>query len=114
DSFVISNNAFLAVRKIKDFFAKAEEMFENLNKDIQHQKPTELFVSDSEFAENLERFKLIDFTIEPLKSGTGNTIEIELSQSPQPSFHKNFELLIDDLKEKRRDNFDIWISFSTE
>ncbi|WP_285269504.1 transcription-repair coupling factor [Kaistella rhinocerotis] len=114
DSFVISNNAFLAVRKIKDFFAKAEEMFENLNKDIKHQKPTELFVSDSEFAENLERFKLIDFTIEPLKSGTGNTIEIELSQSPQPSFHKNFELLIDDLKEKRRDNFDIWISFSTE
>lgn len=113
ESFVVSNNAFLGMKRIGDFYVKAEEMFDNLNKDIKHQKPEELFISDDEFLAQLGNFKNIDFTIEPLKTENPSA-EIDFNQSPQPSFHKNFELLTDDLRQKRRENFDIWISFSTE
>ena len=39
---------------------------------------------------------------------------LELSQTQQPSFHKNFEMLIQDLEEKQNQGFDTWISFSSE
>ncbi|MDR2206307.1 MAG: transcription-repair coupling factor [Flavobacteriaceae bacterium] len=39
---------------------------------------------------------------------------IRQSQIPQPVFHKNFEMLIEDLKEKHLQNFDVWISFSSQ
>lgn len=48
--------------------------------------------------------------IEGLKEVT----EIKMEQLPQPSFHKNFELLIEDIEEKQKDGYDTWISFSTE
>jgi transcription-repair coupling factor (superfamily II helicase) len=37
-----------------------------------------------------------------------------MEQLPQPSFHKNFELLIEDIEEKQNAGYDTWISFSTE
>jgi transcription-repair coupling factor (superfamily II helicase) len=45
DSFILSKNLEFGAIKIKDFYKKAEEKFENLNKDIKHQKPAELFIS---------------------------------------------------------------------
>ncbi|MCG8582674.1 MAG: DEAD/DEAH box helicase, partial [Bacteroidales bacterium] len=38
-----------------------------------------------------------------------NTTNIEFSSAPQPVFHKNFELLEDNLKEKQREEYDCYI-----
>ncbi|ACU08779.1 Transcription-repair coupling factor [Flavobacteriaceae bacterium 3519-10] len=114
DSFVVSVNAILATRKISDFFTKADEYYEALNKDIKHQPPAELFVSEEEFLKDIAAFKHIDFTLDTLKTSQADTLLIQLNQTQQPGFHKNFELLLEDLVEKRNANFDIWISFSTE
>ncbi len=111
DLIVLTKNAFLGFNFIKNFYEKAEEKFETLSKEIKHQKPEELFVSEEQFRDNLEKFQWIDFTSQSLNSS--NT-QLHLNQTPQPTFNKNFELLIDDLENKLADNFDIWISFSTE
>ena len=114
DSFVISKNAFLGVKKIKDFYEKGEEKFETLSKDIKHQTPQDLFLSFESLMLDYQNFKSIDFTLDGLQLNQITSLKLELSQTPQPTFHKNFELLIEDLKEKQENGFDLWISFSTE
>ncbi|WP_445431859.1 transcription-repair coupling factor [Chryseobacterium indoltheticum] len=112
DSLVISRNGIVGLQRLRTFYEKSIEKFDNLNKDIAHRSPQELFISDQEFLFDYKKFKTIDFSsvgIEEIKS-----LEIKLSQTAQPSFHKNFQLLIEDLQEKKEEGFDIWISFSTE
>lgn len=113
ESFVISRNGMVGMQKIKAFYEKALEKYDALSKDIAHRRPEELFISDQEFLFDYKKFATVDFggiTIEGLKEVT----EIKVDQLPQPSFHKNFELLIEDLEEKQNQGFDTWISFSTE
>lgn len=112
DSLVISRNGIVGLQRLRTFYEKSIEKFDNLNKDIAHRSPQELFISDQEFLFDYKKFKTIDFSsvgIEEIKS-----LEIKLNQTAQPSFHKNFQLLIEDLQEKKEEGFDIWISFSTE
>ncbi|WP_292009376.1 transcription-repair coupling factor [Chryseobacterium sp.] len=112
NSFIVSKNGVVALQKLKSFYEKSLDKYEGLNKDIAHREPAELFISDQEFLFDFKKFKTIDFTtaaIENLKS-----VEIKLEQTAQPSFHKKFELLTQDLEEKQAEGFDTWISFSTE
>ena len=112
DSFVVSKNAFLGLKKNRDFYVKAEEKFAALNTEIKHRTPAELFVNDEDLLKDYQKFRTVDFTLENLK--ITDDFSVQLNQTPQPTFHKNFELLIEDLVEKRDSNYDIWISFSTE
>lgn len=113
ESFVVSKNGMIGMQKIKTFYEKSLEKYETLSKDIAHRAPQELFISDQEFLFDYKKFKTVDFgnaAIEGLKE----IAEIKMEQLPQPSFHKNFELLIEDMEEKQNAGFDTWISFSTE
>lgn len=113
ESYVVSKNGMIGMQKIKTFYEKSLEKYETLSKDIAHRSPQELFISDQEFLFDYKKFKTVDFanvTIEGLKE----IAEIKMEQLPQPSFHKNFELLIEDMEEKQKEGFDTWISFSTE
>jgi transcription-repair coupling factor (superfamily II helicase) len=135
DSFIVTKNAYLTVKKLKDFYEKAEQKFETLSKEIKHQKPEILFVSDDVFLRDLEKFKSIDFSSvilneakrneeslknkidssASLRSAQNDKIKtINLNQTAQPTFHKNFELLAEDLKEKKEEGYETWISFSGE
>jgi len=112
DSMIVSKNGIVGLQKLRAFYEKALEKHDVLNKDIAHRTPQELFISDQEFLFDYKKFKTIDFSavgIEEIKS-----VEIKLNQTTQPSFHKNFQLLIEDLQEKKEEGFDLWISFSTD
>ena len=112
ESFVISKNGIVGLQKLRTFYEKSLVKYEDLNKDIAHRTPQELFISDEEFLFDYKKFKTVDFSsvgIESIKFQ-----EVKLNQTVQPSFHKNFQLLIEDLQEKKEEGFDIWISFSTE
>ena len=110
DSVIISKNAFLGAKKVVEFYEKAERNFEKLNKDLKHQTPQELFISEDELQENLLKFKLIDFSAQQFIP----SVTVEFRQTSQPSFHKNFELLAEDLKAKKTEGYQTWISFSSE
>lgn len=112
DSFIVSKNLYLSARRIKEFHEKALEKYETLSKDIKHKSPEELFISDAEFQNKLIKFKTLDFSSQHFNLPKSQIIE--LNQTQQPSFHKNFELLIQDLEEKQGQGFDTWISFSSE
>ncbi|MGL6127994.1 transcription-repair coupling factor [Chryseobacterium artocarpi] len=113
ESYVVSKNGMVGMQKIRTFYEKSLEKYETLNKDIAHRAPQELFISDQEFLFDYKKFKTVDFgsaSIEGLKE----IVEVKMEQLPQPSFHKNFELLIEDMEGKQKEGFDTWISFSTE
>jgi len=103
-------NAFLCVKILKDFYEKAKNTFNDLNKDIQYSSPEKLFLSEEEFYKSCEKFPQVDFSTETLASSK----EIEFHCTEQPAFNKNFDILIQDLEDKLNQGFDAWISFSSE
>ncbi|MCG2793489.1 MAG: transcription-repair coupling factor [Weeksellaceae bacterium] len=117
DSFVVTKNLDLGFAKVKNFYEKALDQFGRLSKDIKHRTPQELFISENDFQNKLTSFKTIDFSSHRHHSQLlpfSNSVSVQLNQKPQPSFHKNFELLIQDLEAKQDQGFDTWISFSSE
>jgi transcription-repair coupling factor (superfamily II helicase) len=112
ESFIISKNGIVGLQKLRTFYEKSLVKYEDLNKNIAHRTPQELFISDEEFLFDYKKFRTVDFSSVGIERV--NAQEVKLDQTAQPSFHKNFQLLIDDLQEKKEEGFDIWISFSTE
>ncbi|ROI07699.1 transcription-repair coupling factor [Chryseobacterium sp. H3056] len=112
DLVVVTKNAFAGLNFIKNFYEKAEENFGKLSTDIKHQTPEELFISEEDFSKDINKFEWIDFTLQEVKNS--DAAVIQLNQTPQPSFHKKFDMLQEDLEEKQNEGFETWISFSTE
>ncbi|WP_312075161.1 transcription-repair coupling factor [Chryseobacterium sp.] len=112
ETLIVSKNLEAAKLKLKSFYEKALEKYGTLSKDISHRTPQELFISNEDFFFEYKKFKTVDFSSVLLSDVDVSFIEFH--QTSQPSFHKNFELLIEDLQEKEADGFEMWISFSTE
>jgi len=111
DTLVVTKDAYLGIARINDFFEKAKDTYETLNKDIKYSKPEDIFVSKIEFLQSLEEFYWADFTHTTLDFFID---EISLDLIPQPVFNKNFDLLFEDLEQKQHKGFNTWISFSSE
>lgn len=112
-SFVISKNGILGMQKLKAFYEKSLEKYDALSKDIAHRSPQELFISDQEFLFDYKKFKTVDFGSVQIE-GLIEWTEIKLDQNPQLSFHKNFEMLAEDLEARQSEGYDTWISFSSD
>lgn len=112
-SFVISKNGILGMQKLKAFYEKSLEKYDALSKDIAHRSPQELFISDQEFLFDYKKFKTVDFGSVQIE-GLIEWAEIKLDQNPQLSFHKNFEMLAEDLEARQSEGYDTWISFSSD
>ena len=111
NAVVMTKNAFLGLVQIRKFFEKAEERYSRLSKDIKHQTPEELFISEDVLSDSLSKFPLIDFTHQELKN---SEFTVQWNLTAQPSFHKNFDMLASDLKSKKEEGYKTWISFSSE
>jgi transcription-repair coupling factor (superfamily II helicase) len=74
DTFVVTKNVLLGQKQILAIYEKAEVNFEKLSKEINHQKPEELFLTDDDFLRKLLTLQFIDFAIQPLKGLNTTTI----------------------------------------
>lgn len=77
-------------------FEKASVIFGNLNQILKHTEPQDLFLNAETFEQQLIDFRLISFG---KKMPVHYDAELEYKTSPQPSFNKNFELLLGNLNE---------------
>ncbi|WP_222983026.1 transcription-repair coupling factor [Flagellimonas meishanensis] len=112
---VFAKNPFLIYDRIDSFFAKAEESFTKLSKEIKHAEPKELFVDSALLKSQLQDFLLVEIGAlsgETLKQVRGD--EIIFNTKPQPAFNKKFDLLIENLNENREAGFKNYIFCSTE
>ena len=95
-----------AKASLKKEFDKAHKIYESLDQKIKKTLPSDLFINDKDFILNLERYKVVEMGTQCyFKDATA----INFDLLPQPSFNKNFNLLIDDLGENQKNKFQNYI-----
>ena len=95
-----------AKASLKKEFDKANKIYESLDQEIKKTLPSDLFINDKDFTLNLENSKVVEMGTQSYFKGA-TAINFELL--PQPSFNKNFNLLIDDLGENQKNKFQNYI-----
>lgn len=93
---VFIQNTELLTQQLERAFVKAEESFDKLSKDIKHAKPEEIFVSKQQFLKKATNFTVVELSNSPVFA-IDKTIKFEIK--PQPSFNKQFDLLLNNLNE---------------
>ncbi|MRI63003.1 transcription-repair coupling factor [Ornithobacterium rhinotracheale] len=116
-SFLPKNTLIFAKNLIlsQDYMAKnfdlAQENFKNLSGEIQHLSPEDLFNTAEEIENQLKNKFLIEFSHQTLFA----PIDVfELHQSPQPTFNKQFELLIETLQAQHQAGYKNYIFCSAQ
>lgn len=92
-------------------FAKAEEAFEKLSKDIKHATPEQLFLNQSAFIKRALDFSVVEFSS---KAIFRTTKKFEFHIQPQPSFNKQFDLLLNNLNENHFNGYKNYLFCSNE
>lgn len=110
-TIIVSKNLSIVQSSIHRNFGLAEEAFEKLSGEISHATPNELFLDENEFKKSLERFPVIEFS---MNSFFKNPFEIELHQTPQPSFNKQFDLLAEELNRLKQEGYTNYLFCSGE
>ena len=112
---IFIKNGDLFFSRIDDFYTKAVETFQNLSTDIKHAEPEELFCDSSLLKKQLLDFSLVEFgsTAVMAKAVEASQI-IEFDLVPQPSFNKQFDLLIENLNTNHNKGYTNYISCISE
>jgi len=92
-------------------FDKVSESFDALMKVSDNtqvvKNPEDLYNSGDTLKKELESFRKVEFGI---RYYLGDAVTVDFEISPQPSFHKNFELLATNLEEYRDQGLDIFFA----
>jgi transcription-repair coupling factor (superfamily II helicase) len=95
-----------AKETLREEYEKAQAIYETLSDEIKQTIPSDLFINDKGLMSNLERLKVVEF-------GTScffkESEKISFNLTPQPSFNKNFDLLIKDLGAHQKNQFTNYI-----
>ena len=110
-TIIFHQNIDLLTGKLDAFYAKATEAFKELSKEIKHANPEELFCNGDFILDQLKDFSLINFGSEtrphrflkPVRS------TITFNTKPQPSFNKQFDLLITNLNNYSKQGYTNYI-----
>ena len=92
---------------INKLFAKATEAFTKATGEVKINKPEELFCTAILLKEQLESYKRITFS-------NSNTSFVSFLTKPQPSFNKQFDLLIENLNKNTEEGYINYIFCSSE
>ena len=95
-----------AKQTLKNEFDKAHKIYDSLDQEIKKTVPSDLFINDKDLVLNFENLKLVEMGT---KSYFENASPINFELIPQPSFNKNFNLLIDDLAKNQKNQFKNYI-----
>ncbi len=95
-----------AKQTLKIEFDKANKIYESLGQEIKKTVPSDLFINDNDLVLNLQSLKLVEMGTH---SYFEDAFDINFELLPQPSFNKNFNLLIDDLGKNQKNQFKNYI-----
>lgn len=131
-TIIFSKNTDILFSRIDAFFGKAEDTFKTLSSELKHSKPEELFCNSELLKRQLLEFRVVEFgatasfchserSVESHSSPEISTSQtprndntIKFSTSPQPSFNKQFELLIENLNKNHNNGYTNFIACISE
>jgi transcription-repair coupling factor (superfamily II helicase) len=94
---IFSMNVDLLYGRVDSLFAKAEQAYNQLQGEIRQLTPQEIFSDSALIKSQLKEYNHVEFTT---ASGM-----IVYKTAPQPSFNKQFDLLIENLKENEESGY---------
>ncbi|SHJ50333.1 transcription-repair coupling factor [Aquimarina spongiae] len=103
---VFAKDIDLLSARIDKNFEKAEQAFETLSNEIKRSTPEELFATSTLIKKQLLDFTLVEIGNRPL---TKADYTIKFDTKPQPSFNKQFDLLIQNLNENHEEGYKNYI-----
>ncbi|MGB2057486.1 MAG: transcription-repair coupling factor [Flavobacteriaceae bacterium] len=110
NTVIFLKNKELLIGKLDKLFSKAELAFSELSEALKHAKPIDLFCKGS-FIQN----QLSDFTVAHFETYTsGDKPKIDFCTKAQPSFNKQFDLLINNLNGYHTKGFTNYIFCANE
>ncbi len=89
------HDAGYAADRLSGEFEKAEKAFEALSGMVEHLKPAELFTDRETFLRQLTGFNIVEFGKHTFFE---HGFEADFNITPQPSFNKNFEMFLAELR----------------
>ncbi|KFF07260.1 transcription-repair coupling factor [Flavobacterium reichenbachii] len=92
-------------------FARAEEAFEKLSKEIKHAQPEQLFLNQASFIKRALDFSIVELASKPIFK---TTKKFEFHIQPQPSFNKQFDLLLNNLSDNHFNGYKNYLFCSNE
>jgi transcription-repair coupling factor (superfamily II helicase) len=108
---VFSKNLNLLTNKLDGLFIKAEDAFTKLSSAINQAKPNELFCDGNLIKKQLQQFTFVEIVNahnSEFKEQMLNKVQqdvVSFNTKPQPSFNKQFELLIEDFNKNTENGF---------
>ena len=112
---IFIKNAELCFSRTNTLFQKAKEAFKTLSEDIQHLKPEELFCNSETLKKQLLNFNVVEFgTNSILANASEKPKLIQYHIEPQPTFNKQFNLLINHLNKNHDNGFTNYIACVSE
>ncbi|MWW24291.1 transcription-repair coupling factor [Algibacter lectus] len=112
---VCLKNANLIFSRIDDFYNKAEIAYKNLSSEIKQAQPNELFCNSTLLKKQLLDFSIIEFGSTSIMTKIGSVVQkVEFKTTPQPSFNKKFDLLIEDLNSNHNKGYTNYIACVSE
>ncbi len=110
-TIVFSKNSEFLSARLNKLFDKAKVAFEELSKEISHGKPEELFCDGALIVNQLQEFNLVTIAnnrhVKPASAShnTSTPLSVQFATKPQPSFNKQFDLLIENLQENTENGY---------
>ena len=110
DTVIFLKNNDLLIGKLDKLFSKAKSAFSELSKELNHAKPIDLFCNGSFIQNQLSNFRVASFE----SYTSGDRPIIDFITKAQPSFNKQFDLLIENLNEYHTKGFTNYIFCANE
>ncbi len=104
-------NTDLLGQQLDKLFDKASEAFSKLDATVKHVQPEDLFVNQKQFLKKALYFSAVELSNAPTFA-IDKTIEFHIQ--PQPSFNKQFDLLINNLNENHFNGIKNYLFCSNE
>ncbi len=104
NTVVWAQNLPALFQTIEVLFEKAKSAYKLLSESIQYSDPDALFCNSDNFKQSLKKFSIIELGFETFYD-TESKKTVKVNVSPQPTFNKQFKLLIDDLNQKHASGF---------
>jgi len=110
NTVIFLKNKDLLIGKLDKLFSRAESAFSELSKELNHAKPIDLFCNGSFIQNQLSNFRVASFETYT----SGDRPIIDFITKAQPSFNKQFDLLIENLNEYHTKGFTNYIFCANE
>ena len=114
----ISDKTVIFIQNTEDFlsqldkqFGKAEEAFAKLSQEIKRSTPEQLFLNQAQFIKRALDFSIVEWST---KAIFRTTQKFEFHIQPQPSFNKQFDLLLNNLSENHFNGYKNYLFCSND